>query len=163
MRISRVLRTLTVEHRVLECTRPFEEVRRALIESVPALKPELAEFLVRSDQEQIGIARRHGPPLWLFLIRDHGALTAADGQVSKAKQYEIGNPLTAESMTRHVLAAGLYAPLRVILYENVSGQAIFEYDLPSSLFGQFGDQRVAEVGRELDAELETVLQAASGA
>jgi hypothetical protein len=27
-------------------------------------------------------------------------------------QYEIGNPLTAERMTRHMLAAGLYAPSR---------------------------------------------------
>lgn len=98
-----------------------------------------------------------------FLVRDHGALTAADGQTSKAMQYEIGNSLTAERMTRHVLAAGLYAPLRVIHYEDASGRAIFEYDLPSSLFGQFGDERVAQVGQELDAELEAALLAASGA
>ena len=77
-------------------------------------------------------------------------------------QYEIGNPLTAERMTRHVLAAGLYAPLRVVLYEDASGRAIFEYDRPSSLFEQFEDARVTQVGRELDAELETILQAASG-
>ena len=96
-------------------------------------------------------------------MRDHGALTVADDQVSKAMQYEIGNPLTAERMTRYALAAGLYAPLRVVLFEDEPGKAIFEYDLPSSLFGQFGDERITEVGRELDAELETVLQAASGA
>ena len=47
-------------------------------------------------------------------------------------QYEIGNPLTAERMSRYALAAGLYAPLRVVLYEDESGRAIFEYDLPSS-------------------------------
>jgi hypothetical protein len=57
--------------------------------------------------------------------------SAADGQTSKAMQYEIGNPLTAE--------------------------------LPSSLFDQFGDERVAKVGQELDAELEAALLAASGA
>jgi uncharacterized protein (DUF302 family) len=62
-------------------------------------------------------------------------------------------------MTRHASAAGLYAPLRVILYEDESGKVIFEYDLPSSLFGQFGDERITQVGRELDAELETALQA----
>jgi hypothetical protein len=33
-------------------------------------------------------------------------------------QYEIGNPLTAERMTRHVLAAGLYSSLRAMLYED---------------------------------------------
>jgi hypothetical protein len=51
--------------------------------------------------------------------------------------------------------------LRVILYEDESGKVIFEYDLPSSLFGQFGDERITQVGRKLDAELETLLQAAS--
>jgi hypothetical protein len=60
-------------------------------------------------------------------------------------------------MTRHQLPAALYAPLRVLLYENEAGRAVFEYDRPSSLFGQFGDERVTAVGRELDASLERVL------
>ena len=62
-------------------------------------------------------------------------------------------------MTRYVLAAALYAPLRV---RRRLGPPIFEYDRPSSLYGQFDDERVTQVGRELDAELETVLQAAGG-
>ena len=37
-----------------------------------------------------------------------------------------------------------------------------EYDLPSSLFGQFGDNRVTAVGRELDMELEEALEVAAG-
>jgi len=163
MDASQLVRVVSVEHHALQCARPFEAVHKALVESVPTLKPELGEMLVPGDREKVATARRDWPKLWLFLVRDHGALTAADGKTSKAMQYEIGNPLTAERMTRHVLGAGLYAPLRVLLYEDESGKAIFEYDLPSSLFGQFGDQRVAEVGRELDAELESVLQAASGA
>ena len=62
-------------------------------------------------------------------------------------------------MTRHRLAAGLYAPLRVILYE--AGGSIFEYDRPSSFFGQYNDERVAEVGRHLDTALEAVLHRAA--
>jgi uncharacterized protein (DUF302 family) len=76
-------------------------------------------------------------------------------------QYEIGNPHTASKMTRYRLAAGLYAPLRVILYEDETNGAIFEYDRPSSLFGQCGDERVTEVGRYLDAALEAVLRHAA--
>ena len=162
MAVPRLLRQLVIEHRALECTRPFAEVHRALIESLPALKPEVSEILVRGEKDKVERARREGPKLWLFLVRNHGELTAADGLKSKAMQYEIGNPLTAERMTRHVLPAALYAPLRVVLYEDASGRAVFEYDRPSSLFGQFDDERVTQVGRELDAELETVLQAASG-
>ena len=60
-------------------------------------------------------------------------------------------------MTQHRLPASLYAPLRIVLYENEAGHAAFEYDLPSSLFGQFGDERVTAVARELDASLEGVL------
>jgi hypothetical protein len=163
MAVPRLLRTLSVEHRALRCARPFDEVHSALIDSVPALKPEVSEILVRGQKEKVAIARRDWPKLWLFLVRNHGELTAADGQTSKGMQYEIGNPLTAERMTRYALAAGLYAPLRVMLYEDETGKATFEYDLPSSLFGQFGDERITQVARELDAELETVLQAASGA
>ena len=60
-------------------------------------------------------------------------------------------------MTRHNLAAALYAPLRVVLYETENGTSVFEYDLPSSLFGQFEDELVTEVGRTLDSELEAAL------
>jgi hypothetical protein len=153
---------LAIEHRTMSCARPFEVVHQALIDSIPALRPEVSEILARGQKERVAIARRDWPKLWLFMMRNHGELTAADGLTSKAMQYEIGNPLTAERMTRHVLAAGLYAPLRVILYETSAGHAVFEYDLPSSLFGQFRNDHVAAVGRELDSELETVLQAAGG-
>jgi uncharacterized protein (DUF302 family) len=60
-------------------------------------------------------------------------------------------------MTQHELPASLYAPLRVVLYENEDGHAVFEYDHPSSLFGQFEDERVTAVARELDAKLESAL------
>jgi len=162
MTTPRLVRTVSVEHRSCRCARCFDEVHRAVIDSVPALKPEVPEILIRGEKDKVAIARREWPKLWLFLVRDHGGLTAADGQNCKAMQYEIGNPLTAERMTRYVLAAALYAPLRVVLYEDASGRAIFEYDRPSSLFGQFDDERVTQVARELDAELEVVLQAAGG-
>ena len=163
MPAGREVRMLMVEHRMLRCSRPFEKVHDALVAAVPALDPALGEMLARGETEKVAAARRNLPKLWMFLIRDHGSLTAADGLKSKAMQYEIGNPLTAERMTRHRLAAGLYAPLRVVLYETDEGEAVFEYDLPSSLFGQFNDERVTSVGFELDEELESVLSAAAGA
>jgi hypothetical protein len=56
------------------------------------------------------------------------------------------------------LVAAQYAPFRVVLYENAQGHAVFEYDLPSSLFGQFGDKDVTAVALELDAATERILQ-----
>jgi uncharacterized protein (DUF302 family) len=93
--------------------------------------------------------------------RDHGALLQISGKRRKALQYDIGNPLTASKMTRHQPPAALYAPLRVVLFEDEQGKGIFEYDKPSSLLGQYGDQRVMEVGRYLDATLEAVLRNAA--
>jgi uncharacterized protein (DUF302 family) len=84
------------------------------------------------------------------------------GQPRKVLQYEIGNPHTASKMTRHRLPAGLYAPLRVILYEDEKGGSVFEYDRPSSLFGQFEDEQVSAVARGLDVALEQVLRRAVG-
>jgi hypothetical protein len=73
------------------------------------------------------------------------------GSRRNAVQYEIGNSLTASEMTRHQLAAALYAPLRVVLFEDEQGRGILEYDRPSSFFSQYGDGGVTGVGRYLDA------------
>ena len=80
MAASRLLRTLAVEHRALQCARPFDEVHRALIDSIPALRPEVSEILVRREKEKVAVARRDWPKLWLFLVRNHGELTAVDGR-----------------------------------------------------------------------------------
>jgi hypothetical protein len=93
----------------------------------------------------------NGPKLSIFGERDHGALLQIVGGRRNALQYDIGNPLSASKMTRYQLPAALYAPLRVVLFENEQGRGVFEYDKPSSFFGQYGDERVTEVGLYLDA------------
>jgi hypothetical protein len=64
-------------------------------------------------------------------------------------------------MVRHQLAAALYPPIRVVLYESDAGHGIFEYDRPSTTFGQFGDEQVTAVARGLDAALEKALLGAA--
>jgi uncharacterized protein (DUF302 family) len=54
----------------------------------------------------------------LFGTQDHGALLRLAGQKRKAIQYVVGNPLFALQMTQHDIRASLYAPLRVLIYEN---------------------------------------------
>jgi len=151
-----------VEHVAIEATKPFEAVKAALEALVPPLDPAVPEALRRGDIVRANEALLRGPELSIFGARDPGGLLRTAGLARKALQYEIGNPLTATGMTRHQLPAALYAPLRVLLYENEAGRAVFEFDRPSSLFGQFGDERVTAVGRELDAKLErVVVEAAS--
>jgi hypothetical protein len=154
-------RTIAVEHIRIESGRPFAEVQRKLESAVPKLDPGIAEALGRGDHKRAQDYEENGPKLSIFLERDHGALLQIAGGKRNAVQYEIGNPLTASKMTRHQLPAALYAPLRVTLFEDEQGRGIFEYDRPSSLFGQFGDERVTEVGRYLDATLEAALRNAA--
>src|ERR671918_1941844 len=91
-------------------------------------------------------------PLSIFGFRDHGALLVIAGLRRRAVQYDIGNPLTASKMTRHQISAGLYAPIRVLLREDSDGGVAFEYDRPASVFGQFGDEEVDMVARQLDQD-----------
>ncbi len=155
--VSVTSRTIAVEHIRLASSRPFAEVRDKLEGMIPKLDASVVETLSSGDQKRAKDYDENGPKLSIFGERDHGALLQIVGKKRGAIQYEIGNPLTASKMTRHQLAAALYAPLRVVLFEDEEGRAIFEYDKPSSFFGQYGDQQVTEVGRYLDATLEAVL------
>jgi uncharacterized protein (DUF302 family) len=154
-------RTIAVDHIRIASQRPFAEVRGKLEATVPTLDPGIAEALSRGDQKRVQDYDENGPKLSIFLAREHGALLQIAGGKRNAVQYEIGNPLTASKMTRHQLPAALYAPLRVVLFEDEQGRGIFEYDRPSSFFGQFGDERVTEVGRYLDTALEAALRNAA--
>ena len=155
-------RLIEVEHIRIESARVIDEVRLALEAIVPQRDATVSDALAGADIARVEQERQHGPKLSLFLTRSHGRLLAIYGRARKAYQYEIGNPITAASMTRHELAASLYAPLRVALYEDECGFGVFEYDRPSSLFGQFGDERVTEVARVLDESLEDILERAAG-
>jgi len=153
-------RVIQVEHIEIKTTKKFVDVEAALERSVPQLDPAMRQALVDGD-EQLATELERGEPLFIFLKRDHGALLQVVGQPRKALQYEIGNSHTASKMSRHQLAAGLYAPLRVFLYEDEKGATILEYDKPSSLFGQFGDEKVSAVARGLDEALDRALRRAA--
>jgi hypothetical protein len=151
----------SVEHVRIESTKSFANVRAALERTVPKLDPTLLKALADGDVERASREKQQGPELSIFQVRDHGALLAIAGKKHNALQYDIGNPVTASLMTRYQLSAALYAPIRVVLYENDAGRGVFEYDQPSTTFGQFGDERVTAVARGLDASLERALLGAA--
>jgi Domain of unknown function DUF302 len=155
-------RPVTIEHVRITSKRPFAQVRAAIEGDLPRIDANITVMLSSGDQEGIRKYEEHGSKLFMFLEREHGDLLAIVGRRRNAVQYEIGNPITASKMTRHNLGAALYAPLRVALFETESGEVVFEYDKPSTLFGHFGDERVTEVGLYLDRELEAALIKAAG-
>ncbi|ESX51839.1 hypothetical protein X760_31290 [Mesorhizobium sp. LSHC422A00] len=111
---------------------------------LPTLNPGIIAALRSGDQKYITDYEENGPKLSICDCRDHGASLQIEGRKRNAVQYEIGNPVTASKMTRHKVSAGLYARGSA---RGRTGRSFFEYDRPSTLFGQFGDKRVTEVGR----------------
>ena len=153
--------SVTIEHVTLRSPKSFEAVRSALEASVPRLDHAYAELLLDGQVDAARDLLERQAPLSIFGPRDHGGLLRTAGLVRKAVQYDIGNPLTAARMTRHVLSAALYAPIRVLLREDAEGVIAFEYDRPASTFGQFRYPEVDAVAAALDEQLRGVLAAAA--
>lgn len=158
-------RIIEVRHESMEVKADFERFTRKLEESLGRFDDsyyqdiETAPDRVRERLEKA--AGEEG--LMLFSVRDHGRLSSLVGAPRKAKQYHIGNPLIAVTMTRHDIRAGLYAPLRILVYEAGDHSTRVEFDLPSSLFGQFNDPEVTAIARTLDTKLTNVIKKAEQA
>ena len=153
-------------HVCLTTDQPFEEVAAALVRQLGRFDPEIMRqaLMIRDPaQAKAKIESMAGESgFMLFGTSDHGMLLGLTGRPRKAVQFIVGNPAIDLKMTQHDVRAGLYAPLRVLLYENESGQTCFEYDKPSSLFGQFGNADITPTATLLDEKLETLAANAMG-
>ena len=156
-----MIEDIHVKHVHVTTEKSFGEVAAALEVRMGRFDPAVYEQLRSgADPEAVRarLERMAGPSgFMLFRTSDHGALVRLVGQKKKAVQYLLGNPLFAIQMTQHDVRAGLYAPLRVLLYENEDGKTCVEYDRPSSLFGQFGNANVTKVATMLDRKLEQLV------
>src|SRR5262249_27787185 len=142
----------------------FEDVTTAFARQVGRFDPDVYQALAAGGDAEGARARIEamaGPSgFMLFGTNDHGSLLRIVGERRKAVQYVVGNPLFALQMTQHDIRAGLYAPLRVLIYEDGQGKTCVEYDRPSSLFGQFNDDRISPTAAMLDKKLEVLVAAA---
>jgi uncharacterized protein (DUF302 family) len=151
---------IAVEHVCVTTSKPFADVVAAFERQLGRFNPEAARLAVASGDPQQARAKidaMAGPSgFMVFATMDHGSLLALVGRPRQAVQYVVGNPVLAVQMTQHDLRAGLYAPLRVLLYENEAGQTCLEYDKPSTLFGQFGNEGITPTATLLDRKLEAI-------
>jgi uncharacterized protein (DUF302 family) len=153
----------TVDHVRRTTDKPFGDVTTAFERQLGRFEPGVYQALAAggdAEGARAKIEAMAGPSgFMLFGTQDHGSLLRLAGQKRKAIQYVVGNPLFALQMTQHDIRAGLYAPLRVLVYEDEQGRTCLEYDKPSSLFGQFGDDRIAPTAAMLDRKLEALVSA----
>jgi uncharacterized protein (DUF302 family) len=151
---------ITVEHVHVTSEKPFDQVTKAFVEQLGREPESNKDLAAGTDPEKLRAklkAAEGSSGFMLFTTYDHGALLRLAGQKRRAIQYVVGNPLIALEMTQHEIRDSLYAPLRVLIYEEANGKTRIEYDKPSNLFGQFGNEKATEVARMLDRKLEALV------
>ena len=147
--------TVEIRHVSLKINADFEDIVQMLEQSLGRFNNTFLDDLETDPQSvQERLKEAEGEEgLMLFNIQDHGKLLNLYGTPKKARQYVLGNPLIAAMMTRHDIRAGLYAPLRLLVYEVDNQTTMIEYDQPSTLFGQFNNSEVTAVAQSLDVKL----------
>ena len=160
------MKTIAISHVTYSPANGFEDFTSKLEQQLGQHKIEDYQHLLtdpnnKEKVKKILEAQEGRSGLMLFSSYDHGALLSIKNTSSKVRQYIIGNPLYASRMTEHDIRAALYAPLRILVYVDTSNAVQVEYDLPSTLFGQFNNSKVDVVAKELDVKLERLIQNAA--
>jgi uncharacterized protein (DUF302 family) len=151
--------TVTVHHNEHISSRPFEEVVNAFESAVGSVEesgfPGLLAATKNAEEFETRVRSREGTSGFMrFLTVDHGAWLARIGLNAKARMYTIGNPLIAQTMLEHDIAAGLNVPERLMIYEDAASRTTrLTYDLPSSLMSGLQNEKVAAGAKKLDAKL----------
>lgn len=154
---------VSIEHTTIVSNRTFEDTRSALEASLPPINTTYSALLAIGDVAGALLALQSLPVLNTFIVppRNFGNLLRTLNRTEKAVQYDIGNPYTATRMNWYELGVSLYAPIRVLLREE-EGVAMFEYDRPRSTLGQFGNNKVDDIARDLDRNITALLMGAAG-
>ncbi|MGB6761922.1 DUF302 domain-containing protein [Mycobacterium sp.] len=140
----------------------FDEFRAAFEKAAPPVDPapvqQAAEQGGSWDDVKAAVAINAPNDLMVYAMIDATQGMALAGNTFKAVEYLLGNHVIAESMARHDPRALLYAPLRVLLYSDADGNAVFSIDQPSAVFAGFGIPEITKVGEDLDRKAAKLLR-----
>jgi uncharacterized protein (DUF302 family) len=151
-------KTYSVQHNEHGTKRTFDEVIQAFEAATGSVEggvwPQLAASAKTLEEfESLAHAHEGSSGFMRFLKVDHGWMAHYGGR-ARCRMYTMGNPLIAQTMLRHSIAAGLNVPIRLVIYEDLeSGTTRFGYDLPSSLMSVLENPEVTEAAKKLDAKL----------
>ena len=141
---------------------PFAQFVAAFEKAAPPVDPTTLERIVKSggDWDDVRAAAAENAPndLMVYAKIDASDFLAIAGHRTQAIEYLVGNHVIAESMFRHDAKALLYAPLRMLIYSDADGDAVFTMDQPGPAFGSLGIAGVAAVGKDLDRKVVNLLR-----
>ncbi len=146
---------------------PFEEVAARFVAAFPLIdRDALDRFVAAGDAAGLrSFLERAAPGIAFntFLWLDQGGAMSLLGAPLKSRFYLVGNALIAQGMFALEPAAGLSAPVRIVVSEAADGTTCIDYDEPSSSFGTFPRLRDSPVPPMLDAKFREALRAIAGA
>jgi hypothetical protein len=140
----------------------FEQFIAALEKAAPPVDRTAVERIAAAggDWDDVRAAAAENAPndLMVYAKIDGRGYFGIAGHHTPAVEYLIGNHVIAETMFRHDPKALLYAPLRMLVYGDADGNAVFTMDQPGPAFASLGIAEVAEVGLELDRKVANLLR-----
>ena len=141
---------------------PFDEFVAALERAAPPVDRAAFAKIAESGgdwDDVLATAAKNAPnELMVYAKIDATELFSLAGHRTRAIEYLIGNHVIAETMYRHDPKALLYAPLRMLVYTDGDGNAIFTMDQPGPAFGSLGIDEVSKVGEGLDRKVVNLLR-----
>ncbi len=160
---------ITIEHIVVTSDRSYDQVvealetqlgRRAdwehLTQTLISIHATF-EQAVQIAEQQLGTSG-----FTIFSKVEAGVLLTLSGKPTRATQYAIGNPLLAIQIIEHAPEASLYAPLRLVVYENQVGKAVVAYERFTSQLAQYPHLEIAAVAQLVEHKLEALVAQATG-
>ena len=160
---------ITIEHMVVASDRSYDQV-------IAALEAQLG---LRADWDKIARELKTTNASWEQAVHiveqqlgtsgftilgkfDQGALLTLAGKPTRAVQYALGNPLLAIQMIEHAPEIALYAPLRLVVYENRAGTTFVAYERFTSQLAQYPNPEIAPVAQLVEQKLEALVAKATG-
>jgi uncharacterized protein (DUF302 family) len=141
---------------------PFDEFINAFEKAAPPVDRTAMERIAAAggdwDDVRAAVAKNAPNELMVYAKIDATVLFSVAGHRTPAIEYLLGNHVIAETMFRHDPKALLYAPLRLLIYGDADGNAVFTMDQPSASFSSLGIAEVAEVGEGLDRKVVNLLR-----
>jgi hypothetical protein len=141
---------------------PFDQFVDALEKAAPPIDRAVFAEIAGSGgdwDDVLAAAAKNAPnELMVYAKIDATELFSLAGHRTRAVEYLIGNHVIAETMFRHDAKALLYAPLRMLVYTDGEGDAIFTMDQPGPAFGSLGIDEVSKVGEGLDRKVVNLLR-----
>jgi uncharacterized protein (DUF302 family) len=125
-------------HRKLAATKTYAAVEKIVNEVIGVSG--LMEFIRFDLGEVLRKERGEGAPRIIRLV--------------------VGNPLIMKQMVEHVLDAGSYAPVTILIDERADGVHL-SYDTMASALAPYGSREASKIAHDLDNKVIAMLEAAA--